>query len=169
MDVGVGVCVDKAVLEVGKRLPEVPGEKEMERLPIFYKYEEASNEREEVKKKENKGSVGRLAEVLKEEGSEVWGMLKYEGKELMAVLKHEGKELFEEVKEDGKELLEGWREEGRWLSVVLRREWRDGRVVVGKRIKKVMSIPAWRDTLCGGTIFHPDLRRQARIAAPNCS
>ncbi|EMD70138.1 hypothetical protein COCSADRAFT_195823 [Bipolaris sorokiniana ND90Pr] len=136
VDVGVGVCVDKAVLEVGKRLPEVPGEKEMERLPIFYKYEEASNEREEVKKKENKGSVGRLAEVLKEEGSEVWGMLKYEGKELMAVLKHEGKELFEEVKEDGKELLEGWREEGRWLSVVLRREWRDGRVVVGKRIKK---------------------------------
>ncbi|KAJ6285473.1 hypothetical protein J3E71DRAFT_337584 [Bipolaris maydis] len=143
----LGVDGDKAVPEVDKRLPEVSAEEQMERMPIFYRYEQVSGEREEikreaedreVKKKENRGSVGRLAEVLKEEGLEVWGMLKYEGKELMAIMRYEGKELFEEVKEDGKELLDSWREEGRWLSVVLRNEWRDGRVVIGKGIKKVV-------------------------------
>ncbi|XP_014562033.1 hypothetical protein COCVIDRAFT_11432 [Bipolaris victoriae FI3] len=139
-DVGVNVSVDKAVPEAGKVLREVPAEEQVERFPLFYRYEEVPREREEVKRKQNRRSVGRLAEVLKEEGLEVWGMLKYEGKELMAVLKYEGKGLLEEVKEDGKELLVGWKEEGRWLSVVLRNEWRDGRMFVGRGIKKVVKI-----------------------------
>lgn len=139
--VGAVVSVDKAVPKVAKGLPQVPAEEQVEMLPIFYRYKEVpgvSDEREKVKKKVTRRSVGRVAEVLKEEGSEVWGMLKYEGKELMAIIKYEGKELFQEVKDDSKELMQGWREEGRWLSVVLRNEWRDGRMFVGKGIKKVV-------------------------------
>jgi hypothetical protein len=30
---------------------------------------------------------------------------------------------------------------------------------------QVTSFPAWWDTLCGGTLFHPDLRRQASATA----
>ncbi|EUC41871.1 hypothetical protein COCMIDRAFT_29407 [Bipolaris oryzae ATCC 44560] len=118
----------KKEVDVGveKRLPEVPAEEQIEVLPIFYRYEEAPSEYEEVKKKASRRSVARLAEVLKKEGLEVWGMLKYEGKELKAVIKYEGKGLLQEVKEDSRELLQGWREEGRWLLVVLRNEWRDG-------------------------------------------
>jgi hypothetical protein len=73
--------------------------------------------------------------------------------QLIYLSRHENENCFTEVLEE-------------WRHIVSKHDNDAANRSLRKHTTRLMSVPASQDTLCAGTLFHPDFRHQASATAP---